>query len=102
VSLEHVVHSFHTVTPLISQAEEGDIHVVQRLGPSANVAMSMLGALRHKTGGLEDRDVALHSGERHRIGVSEFRDRALASQCPGNDVTPGRIGECSQLSIEIF
>lgn len=102
VLVEDVVHAFDPVAPLVAQPVEGDLDVVEGVGSSADVAMSMLGPLRDQACRLEDGDVALDRSERHGIRVRELRDGVFAVQRAGHDVTPCRVGERTQLPVEGF
>lgn len=96
------MHSFDSVSPLVTQPEERALYVIQPFGPSADEAVPMLGPLRHQPGSLKHGNVALHGGECHRVHVGELRDGVLAVQRAGHDVTPGRIAQRTQLPIELL
>lgn len=87
------MHPLDPIVPLSAQVDERFLHFVERVGPSTDEPVAMDWALDHEPSVLEDSNVALHRGERHRILGGEITHRPFASHGAGDDVASSGICE---------
>jgi hypothetical protein len=90
---EQVGHPVRPPPPGRLEFVEGLPRPAYGVGVGAHELFPSAALLGDQAGPLKHRDVLLHRGEAHRVGVGQPRHRQLAADAAAEDVAAGGVGQ---------
>lgn len=90
---EQTGHPLHPSAPGGLQFVQGTAGPAQGVGIGPHELLPSAALLDHETGPLQYRDVLLHRGEAHRIGLGQPGHRQVVPHAAAQDVAAGQVGQ---------
>jgi len=99
---EQFIEASDARLPGLLELCEQPVGAPKRIRIRGDPLRTAVAVLRDQPGALQDRHVLLHGSERHVVPVGELGDRCFGAKDAGQDVPPGRIGQCAEETIQVI